>query len=416
MAVLLVLFAVWMWPRASCAQILEKYIPTNITGFDVNPGVTVISRLRPEYDAPGIRVGEVVFRPQVLESVGYDTAPVPGQNGGSSLVISQAKVTADTQWSRNHLGVGASVYDVRYLSLPLQSYTNWNVGINGSYDIGRDTILAEYAHYNLNQLPTGVGSVGLQQPQPYQSDEATIGYRSLHGPWTFVPTFRVDAIRYSNLVNPDGTVQTGNASDRNVETASLETLYEVATQRSIVFVVRETSAQYLNGQPRRNYNDLAVLAGLDFGAEGVFRYRALAGYEFRNYENAAYKSHAAPIVEGSVIWTATGLTTVTGSVIYRIEDANEDAFLGYQYTRLRLGIDHEYLRNVLLQGYISVENANYLQSSTHQTLYDAGIGVTWLLNRNVRLTASYDFSYTQQNAAPGNYARNIMLLQLRFGL
>lgn len=398
------------------AQILENYIPTNLPGYDVSPGVTVISRARPLYDTPGIRLGEVIVRPQVSESFGYDSVPVAGLKSGSSLLVTEGSVLADTQWSRNHIGLGASVYDVRYLSLPRQSYTNWIIGISGSYDIGQDTVSAGYTHYSLNQLPTGIDNTGLQQPQPYETDEILVGYKTSHGPWTFVPTFRVAATRFSNVVNADGSVQTGTTLDRNVETASLETLYDFAAQRSIAFVVRETSAQYLGGQPRRNYNDLAVLAGLDSGPEGVFRYRALAGYEFRNYDSAAFQSHSSPIVEASVIWTPTGLTTVTGGVIYRIEDANEDTFVGYQYTQARLVVDHEYLRNVLLQGRVSVQNASYFQSSTRQTLYNVGASVTWLINRNMRLTASYDFSDSQQNTAPGSYTRNIMLLQLRFGL
>lgn len=411
-----VVIALCVGPAPASAQILEHYLPTNLLGYDVNPGVTVLSRLRPLYDTPGVRVGDVMVRPQVSESFGYDSKPVPGQRGGSSLLVTDGSVLAETQWSRHRIGLLASVYDVQYLNLPRQSYTNWTVGISGGYDIGRGTISAGYTHYNLNQLPTGIDNVGIQQPQPYHTDEVRVGYKGSDGPWTFIPAFIAAATRFSTVTNPDGSVQTGANLDRNLQTASLETHYDIAAQRSLVFVVRNTSAQYLGGQPKRNYNDFAVLTGLDSGPEGVFRYRGLVGYEFRNYENAAYKSHSAPIVEASVIWSASGLTTVTGSAIYRIEDANEDAYVGYQYTQARLAVDHEYLRNVLLHGHVSVQNANYFQSPTQQTLYNVGGGITWLINRNMRLTASYDFSDVRQNTAPGNYIRNVALLRIRFGL
>ena len=412
----LAVVALCLSPVPSAAQMLDNYIPTNLSGYDVDPGVTVTSRLRPQYASPGIRLGDVIVRPQITESIGYDAVPVSGQRGGSTIVGTDASVRAETQWSRHQLGMGVSVQDIRYLDLPRQSYTNWIIGIGGSYDIGRDTLSAQYTHFSLNQLPTGIDNTGLLQPQPYTTDAAKISYKTQLGPWTFIPSLLVAATRFADVTNPDGSIRTGAVLDRNVETASLETLYSFAPQRSAVLVVRGTTAQYLGGQPRRNYNDISVLGGLDYSTSGSFRYRALAGYQVRTYENRAFQNNSSPIVEASVIWTPTGLTTVTGTAIYRIEDANEDTFIGYRYTQARVVVDHEYLRNVLLQGLASVQSAEYFQSGARQTVYSAGASVTWLLNRNVGLTGSYGYSSSQDSSQAQSYSRNIMLLQLRLAL
>ena len=49
------------------------------------------------------------------------------------------------------------------------------------------------------------------------------------------------------------------------------------------------------------------------------------------------------------------MTTVTATLTRSIEDAAQEGIVGYTYTRARLVLDHEYLRNVLLQASASVQ-------------------------------------------------------------
>jgi hypothetical protein len=81
-------------------------------------------------------------------------------------------------------------------------------------------------------------------------------------------------------------------------------------------------------------------------------------------------------------------------------------------------VDHEYLRNVLLQGYAGAQYDDYLQGGGHDSRFSLGGGVTWLLNHNLRLSATYDFIDQKGTASPtllttGNYTRSIGLLTLR---
>ena len=55
-------------------------------------------------------------------------------------------------------------------------------------------------------------------------------------------------------------------------------------------------------------------------------------------------------------------------------------------------VDHEYLRNVLLHGFVAVQRADFLQGGGQSSGFSLGGGVTWLVNRNVRLSATYDFT------------------------
>ena len=65
--------------------------------------------------------------------------------------------------------------------------------------------------------------------------------------------------------------------------------------------------------------------------------------------------------------------------------------------------------------------AVFLQGGGRQSGYAFGAGITWLINRSARLSATYDGSGIQGaasgiNPITGDYGRNIALLTLRLGL
>ena len=50
--------------------LLDRYFAEGFPGVAATPGVTVLSRERPEYDAPGVRTGSFIVRPEVTEGLG----------------------------------------------------------------------------------------------------------------------------------------------------------------------------------------------------------------------------------------------------------------------------------------------------------------------------------------------------------
>jgi len=367
-----------------------------------------------------MRFGNWQIAPQFSQAVGYDdnVLGAPGKHG-SVLIDTQGSVQTIYDSIINHVEFDADFGRFGYPDLPTQNYTNWSARGGWSHEFDPENVLGlGYSHYGLNQTPTGIDSTGVFQPIPYHVDVATVSYKAIRGPWTFVPIFDFAATQFTNSTNNNGVGNLGAAGlNRNTESGSLATFYEFAPQRNVVVVVRGTTAQYTQGQPKPNYNDLSFLGGFDFDVTGLVRFRGLVGYETRDYQNAAFQNHSSPIFEGTIIWTPTGLTTLTLSVLRRIEDANEAIQTGYTYTQAGLVVDHEYQRNILLQGRFSIQNANYIQSHTTQTLYDTGASATYVLNRNLRLSASYDFIAAQQQLPfSSNYTRNIVLLQLKVAI
>ncbi len=415
--------------QAARAQLLDQLINPNVSGVRVEPGVTVLSRLRPDYDYGGIRVGSVLVRSEYSEAAGYDdnvTGTSKGQ--GSSFVQSRLNLSAATDLSRYGAAVRLTVNDNRYLDQPKQSATDWTASAGGFYELGRDTVSLDYSHANLVQTPRDLDTPRLDKTIAYRVDTVQAGYRITFNRLSLRPVLALQLYDFD-----DGTIAgqpyPQRFRNRVVAAPAVTASYEFSPGRTAVLVVRGLDASYTNrpiGSTVRDFNDESVLAGLDFASGGPWRFRLLAGYEVRNFVSSRVKTIQAPIVEGTVIYTPTGLTTLTGAVGRRIQDSADETTVGYTETSARFSVDHEYYRNVLLraQGGFFLDEYN---GGGNQSLLSGGAGATWLVNRTVRLSATYDFttrlssgggvvSLTPTLRSSTGYSDNRYLLQLGISL
>lgn len=412
------------------AQLLDQFISPSVYGAGAEAGVTVQSRARPEYDAAGLKAGAFTVRPQLLESIGYESNVLgTSRASGSPFVETNASLSAASDWSRDSLRAEVTVDDVRYLRQRQQSYTNWTAALGGTYEVGRDLVTARYQHLNLNQTVRDLDVPQLDEPIPFTVDSAVASYQVNLNRVSITPGLSVAQYAYSNG-SVAGTTYRQDYRDRVVVTPSIGLGYEFAPRRSAVVVFRDAIASYSRaqaGQPRRDYNDAAILAGLDYDVTGLLRFRVLGGYEVRTFSNSAYKTISSPVLEASAIWSPTSLTTLTGTVARRIQDTSDESTAAFTQTSILLTVDHELLRNVLLRGKGGIYIGEYEQNAgTDQTLYTAGASVTYLANRYLRATAAYDFM-TRQSSGGGtigttgqafgsSYRDHRVLLQVRLTL
>jgi hypothetical protein len=419
-------------PTALQAQVIDQYLDTTIPGYGTAPGVTVASREHPEYDPSGVRVGGFTLLSTLDESVGYDSNVTGTSDAhGSLLVDTSARVDAVNKMSDGSLAASVSVDNAEYPNQSSQSYTDWTAALGGTHDFGQDTLTIGATHLNLNQLPRDLDVPQLNSAIAYRVDDMRAAYKMVFSRLSIEPAFDVSWYSFDN-----GTVrgQTYLQSyrDRVSYTPGVTANYEFATRRSIVFVVRDTTADFANavpGLPTQNYNDVSILTGVAYDVDGTLSFRLLGGYEERDFRSGTYKTIRAPIVEGSVTWTPTELTTITGTAARYIEDSSAEATIGYTESALRLNVDHELYRNIVLNANANVFVDNYAQNGGNQEYYTAGAGATWKLSRNIRLVADYTYSsrhssgtttsetpFTVDGVFGGNYSENVFRIRLRFAL
>lgn len=427
------------------SYMLDQYFAQGVPGYGQQMGTTVLSRARPEYDPLGIRVGDFVIRPELDESVGYNSnilGQYPAQ--GSSVVETSGTIKFGSDWARNSLGGSIGFTNTLAPGIPSQNNTSWNVALGGSYDIGLDTATIAVTHQYAFILPYGIDVVSFNVPGtysftpiPYNLNDVRVGYTKNLGSFSLTPAFDFTNVSYGStsyfglngFVTPPavGGFVLGSPEDlgylnHNIYQGSLTGRYEYAPLRDFLVVLRGSSIQYTSPGdqasygPNRSGNALDALIGLDYTANGVWRYRVLVGYETRQYQN--YPTHSAPVFEADVIWQPAGVTTVTLKGERKIEDAVDLDVAGYTLTSGRLQVDHEVRRNIILTGYGSIVNAQYIDTGGGaETFFGAGASVSWLLNRNVHLALSYDWvDHNGVNGFGPNYLQNVVMLQLKLGI
>jgi hypothetical protein len=418
------------WPVAVLAQAIESYFPSGVSGYDQQLGVTVLSRPRPLYDTSGVRAGGFVISPSLAESLFYNSnfTGIPGSSTWGSHTA--GSVSANSDWDRNKLAASGGFNSYQLFSLPGDNYTDWNVGLDGGYTIGDSLLEAAYSHQVYHQLGTAIGTVSSTTPVLDQTDTAHVDYSFVLGRLTLTPDFSASAYRFGTA-SVLGVPVSQQFLDRNVTAGNVTGRYSMSDVGGIVVALGATNSDFISpqpGQPSNNSHSLLMLGGIDYQAKGVWRYRLLAGVEVRAFQASQYATRTAPIVEGGVIWMPTELTTVTGSISRAVEDPQFGGTNGSINSQVRLVVDYEYKRNIFLQARGSLQYAQYLQSGGgSQTGLSAGAGVTWLLNRNVRLSFDYDFTDLTGSANTINptnlttlttrpYTQSIAALTLHFAL
>jgi hypothetical protein len=406
------------------------YFPTGNAGYDQALGVTVLSRIRPEYQDSGVQLGGFTLRPELDQSI-FDNTNVngtAGPNAGSWGEDTAGSISGQSDWSRNSLQASVGFDHDQFFDLPNDNYTNWNIGLGGGYTIGDSQLLASYSHSSFNQLGNTIGTQKSESPALNTTDTGELSYTFNFGRFAVTPTLDVSAYRFG-AVTIGGVAQSQNYLNRNVVAGGVVTRYALTGAAGLLFVARGTGSDYIDpqpGQPSNNSTSALVLAGLDYQAESVWRYSLLAGVERTAFAAAQYGTYTAPIISADVIYTPTGVLTITGSATRSIEDTSTTASEGYVLSQANLVVDYELLRNVLLEGRTGFQYASYIHGSA-QSNETVGGGVTWLINRDMQLSLNDDFT---NQTSPGStvtigdnptdlsgaYTQNILMLTLHLAL
>ncbi len=416
---LLVVGGAIAWAAAK-GQDLSAYLPYGIPGYET---ALVPLRPHPRYDPVGLHAGTFTLHPQLEEGLAYDSNVFGAANGaqGSWVLGTHPSLQLGSTGSHDSIGGFFSLDDCRYLNTPSQSRLDWTGSLGGTLDVGEDKLTLAAAHLRLHQDRTQLDAVPSDEPVGYQLNDVRASYAAVLGRVSLVPALDVSTYNYE-ATTILGLPASQSYRDRVVVQGGLTAKYELATARNLVVVLRGLDTVYTQaqpGQPTRDSTGWIALAGIDTKLDGLWRIRVLAGWEERQFAAAQYGSHSAPVAEADVVWSPSRLTTVTATLARTIEDAAQEGVAGYTYTTARLTVDYDYRPNVLLQGFASVQQANYLQGGGSQVGTSVGGSVTWLLNRHMRLQASDTFA-AMRGSAPsqtgGSYNRNMTLLTLGFGL
>ena len=419
----LVLVAAFSLAGRAVAELMTALFPDGVPGYDTGEGVTVETRIHPEQMPLGVRQGAFEFMPRLDQGFGYSSNAFPGPHRrGSWQVVTNPSLGVGTNWSRDAFGALFSVQDTKYAALPGQNRIDATVSAGGRIDIADDTLTLAAAHLVRHEDRGQPGTLASDRPIAFQLDDVRASYAIGGGRWSVVPSVQATRWTYAGATIL-GVPTSQSYRDRLVLQGAATVHYEFAPLRSVVFVVRALQQQYTHtpaGQASADSASLQVLGGIDYDENPVWRWRLLLGGEARQFVSPKYPNQHTLIAEAGVGWSPSGMTTLNAAIGRETQDAAQEGVSGLVYTSARLTIDHEYLRDLLFRASIGLQRADFFQGG-HQMGTTAGVGATWVLNRNARLSFTYDQTDLHAaSAATGTsasgFSRGIGLVTLRVGL
>ena len=394
--------------------------PPDIRSPGQAPGVTVLSRARPDYDPLPVRLGVLEARPGLTLGTGYDTDPagLPGQAGSAESLIAPS-LALGAGWGRDRLGVRLGAEDHRFASAPALDRTDWTAGAGLRLGFGRTRLSLAAVSHALHEEGSTIGALPTDRPLAYRLDAARVALRWSDRIVSLTPAVELASWRYATAVL-DGIGIPQAYRDRVVGRAMLTARYRLDPGSDLVLTMRDTATHYtapVAATPSHDSNAVAVLAGIEDAADPLLRVRLLAGWEQRRF--AGYGARAAPIVEAQAIWQPDGLTTMTATAWRRMEDAAQEGVAGYTETAGSLALDRELRRNLILSLALGAQHAVFTDGAREDGA-DAGLAARWRLNRWLRVTATETVTVLQGTASallPGGrrITRSVSLLRCGLG-
>lgn len=378
--------------------------------FARDRSVPVRERPRPGYEARGLPVGTFTAFPTLQIDLEHNDNIYATRTGAESdwIVRVKPEVQLESGWSRHALGAYVRANIARHQDFESENFEDWGVGASGRLDVTRGSnIVAGVDHAKLTEPRTSSNTPGFaREPVEYEYDAAFLAASRVSGRVKLSARADVREFDYQNAISTTGAVIQQGDRDRTVTSFTGRADYAVSPATALFVQATSNSRDYRIAAsptlPARDSDGYEILAGANFELGAVARGEIAAGYIDQKFDSAVYGEIDGVGARAKVEWFPTQLTTVTGVVSRTIEDAGISGSGGYLSTASGLRVDHELMRNVLLNFDVSVSRDDYEGIDRNDDRVQASVGGTYLLNRNVGVSlAAGRFEQKSKGAARG---------------
>ena len=376
------------------------------------------------YEPLGLRAGSFIILPAVELSPGYDNNPqhTPGGPGSTTYVVAP-ELHVRSDWASNSFtaDIAGSYYWYGNDSFqPSLDRPYLNSKIDGRLDVTRDThILLENRFIistdnpgspniqaNLAKLPidtTVGGTVGVEQQ--FSRFDAT-----LKG--------TIDRTTYQTSHFVDG--ESANNDDRAYDQyAGIFRLgYEIDPGFKPFVEVSQDKRNYDSpvddfGVDRSSTGTSAKLGG-EFKLGGSMLVGEMSvGYLQRNYEDPTLPNISGLTMDGSLLWLATGLTSVKFTATSQVYESTLQGVSGSFSRDFSAEVDHALRRWLIATGTFGYGHDDYVGEARQDDRYYAIAGLIYKLNPYMQLKGQVRHDWLTSTQSGNAYQSTAVLLTLR---
>lgn len=393
----LILTAAAALPSLAAAQSQGLIVdPALLPTPDRDHNVSVADALRPDYDPLGFRAGSFVIHPLLQVGLGYDSNIYLAEDGGqgSALGTLDGDVRVNSDWSRHQLSADVSGGLTRYPDHSRRNESVWHTEVQGRYDAGTNLSVAAHAEAGKVYESPFSGAVEAQYATLSSYVYDTLWLR---GTYTAARTRVIAQVTHSGFSFGDIDLP-GDASfdqayrDRTVNSVASEAEYALSPLASLYAQVSYTGINYGNQAPPgvlvSDSDTVEALVGISADLPSFLRGTVGVGYIARDYDAAGLDRVHGLSFEANLQYFYSDLTTFNLSARRVIQDATLLDAATYFDTRFQLRVDHELLRNLILNATAQYSNQRYIGDEETNNVYQVGVGGRFLVSRLASVSAN----------------------------
>lgn len=373
----------------------------------------------------GLRLGTFVVTPTADTVIGFDSNPRRLSSGfrGSTFNQTQGEVNVRSDWSNHQLTGRLRGSYLAYFSEPDVNRPELNAQLNGRLDISRTTRFETEGRYNLTAQSAGLANVPVTSTVTFKGLPlvhqigTTNGIVQDFGRAQVTLRGTVDRFMYDDAKDTTGANISQSFRNYNSVGARLRASYEVtpgirpfveAGIENRVFDQGTTLTGTRQGSTSTTYR-----VGSTFELSRLLTGEVAVGYLNRDNRDATFRDLRTPVVDASLVWTPTTLTTVTGTVRSTVDETAITGASGIQRTDLAAQVDHAFRLWLIGTARIAYGFDNYSGTTRQDQRMVASAALTYRASRILQIRGEVRHERLRSNQPGLDYTANVVLIGLR---
>ncbi|MBU2678549.1 MAG: outer membrane beta-barrel protein [Woeseia sp.] len=402
-----------------CLGILALLLAcTPAAGQDGAPLETVENRYRPALDPAGIRLGGFRLSPSIgMEAHFTDNIFAdPSISDEDFIYILNPGASLESDWSVHSLYLEAEAEIGRYDDNDSEDFDDFSLAAEGRLDISRSSYLgADLAFQRTHEERTSAENARNADLTVYDMNRARVSF--MRRPNRLY--VRLDAsIADIDFEDARAGNRIINNDDRNRQesTQSLDIGYEFKPGDTVYLRGAARSLDYEQEIDddgfARSGDGYEVVLGASRSISGLSAISVYAGYFLQNFDDIRFDDFEGVSFGADLTWNVSNLITLNAAAARTIEPTSIFGASGVVAEYFELGLDYELLRSLIVSADFEIGKDVYEGIDRKDDVVGAGLGIKFMLNRNIYLYFGYD--YSDREVEPRDFADDIYTINAAF--
>jgi hypothetical protein len=364
------------------------------------------------YAPLGIRSGAFLIFPSLSTGVTYDDnvfATNDDEDDDFFLNV-RPEVRAESQWSRHSLVASAFGDFGFYKDNDDNNYEDFGAALAGQLDVLRNSrTTGTLGISRLSEDREDADDAGQDDVTQYWQSEVRVAHRH-----EFVRFF-VQPSLFAARYNYESAGNISNAErDYNSFGGGFRAGVTLSPRINVFGEVNSDLVRYDDAGDDDDSNGADVRAGVEVDFTRLVVGEASLGYAYRQYDE--FENEGGLAGDLGITWTPTQLTTVdfVGSAGFEESTVvfEGDRASGSLSTGIGVIVNHDLRRNIRLNASARYDRDEFQGTDRVDDTFRLGAGVSYLLNRNLSVDATYRFDTRDSDADNEEFDRNIFRIGL----